>query len=88
MTKARTRTTTLALASLGMAGMAAPVPAQAQTVRILTALTTQDLAEAMEAIGGQSRLNETPQGGGLSMTVRFASGLNAVAQFNCSNNPG
>lgn len=88
MTKARTLATALALASMGMAGMAAPVPAQAQTVRILTALTTQDLAEAMEAIGGQSRLNETPQGGGLSMTVRFASGLNAVAQFNCNNNTG
>ena len=50
MTKARTLATALALASMGMAGMAAPVPAQAQTVRILTALTTQDLAEAMEAL--------------------------------------
>lgn len=80
----------LALASAGMVTTAASLPAaaQAQGARLIRSMTTQELAQAMEAIGGASRLNESPATGGLSMSLRFANGINAIAEFNCNSSVG
>ncbi len=82
-----TRTLAMALSCAGMAAAVAPVPAEAQSVRILTSLTTQELAQAMNRIGGSASLIESPQGS-VAMQLVFANGLNAQAQLSCNETVG